>query len=87
MAATRQRHVRVSETTHRTLRELADDSGEPIAALLDRAVEDYRRKLFFEQAARDWEALERDPEAVAEFEAELALWDQTVGDGLEPEEW
>jgi hypothetical protein len=39
--------VRVSEHTHELLRKLADATGEPLAKVLERAVENYRREQFF----------------------------------------
>ena len=88
MAATgRQSHVRVSSETHRTLQQLSNRSGASMTALLDRAVECYRREQLFADAERAYRELESDPDALAELEAEYDLWDVTVADGLGREEW
>ena len=58
-----------------------------MTAVLDRAIEQYRRDRIFEQAAIEWEAIQRDPVAKAELDAEHALWDATATDGLEDEQW
>lgn len=55
-------------------------------ALLDEAVERLRRERFFERVDAEWAAIMADPQARAEVEAEQALWDQTLMDGLEDEE-
>ena len=48
MAATKQSTtVRISEQTHHRLRELAAQSGESMQAVLDKALEQYRRQKFF----------------------------------------
>lgn len=58
-----------------------------MTALLDQAIEQLRRELIFARAASEWEAIQRDPVARAELEAEYELWDATVADDLENEEW
>ena len=84
---TRQHHVRVSEAGHRLLKELAERMGNPMSAVLDRAIERYWRAQLFEEAAQQWAAIQADPVSRAELEAEYALWDATVADGLEHESW
>lgn len=87
VSGTKQVHVRVSQETHRLLQVLSANTGDSMAAIVDRAVENYRRALFFEAAERTYRELEADPEGLAVYEAEIALWDKTVADGLEREEW
>lgn len=82
--------VRVKTTTHQTLRELAKERGETLADTLDRLVEEDRRRRMIEGAVRSWNATRADPEAWAEWQAEMALWDTASADGLEDEsdvEW
>ena len=78
--------VRVSEQSHSYLREMAAEYGEPMQAVLDRAVESYRRQKFWEDMKTAYAALESDPAALAEYRAELAFWDCTLMDGLDPGE-
>ena len=84
---TKQRNVRVTETTHRALHDLAANSGESMAAIIERAVDRYRREQILLHANAAWSKLMQDSAAKAELEAEDALWDATVGDGLEDEPW
>jgi predicted DNA-binding protein len=74
--------VRVSDTTHRTLKELSERSGEPAQAVLEKAVEAYRRQQFFEELNAAYAALQSDPEAWREEMEEREAWDVTLADGL-----
>ena len=85
--ATQRRTMRVTETTHRILRELAGQSGDSMTVIVERAVERYQREQLLTGANEAWAVLQADPSARADIEAEQALWEQTLGDGLEREEW
>ena len=87
VVATRQHHVRLSEGAHRTLVELSRASGEPMATLVEHAIELFRREQLFAAGETAWLAIQADPVARAEVDAEYALWDSAVGDGLEREHW
>jgi hypothetical protein len=76
----------ISESTRRILRELSEQMGRPVQAILDRAVEDYRRKLFFEGLTADYAALKADPAAWADELAERRLWESTLTDGQDDAE-
>ena len=78
--------VRISDQSKKTLRELSQELGEAMQAIADKAIEEYRRKCFLEAANAEYAALRADPEAWAEFQSELALWDSTLMDGLDPNE-
>jgi predicted transcriptional regulator len=77
--------VRVSHETHAALQRLAVETGEPMLVVLNKAIEDYRRKCFLEGANADYAALRADPVAWQEELAERALWDATLMDDLEGE--
>jgi hypothetical protein len=68
------------------LHELARDVGVPMAEVVERAIELYRRQRFIDQINAGYAALRNDPEAWAEVEAERAEWDGTLTDGLEDEQ-
>jgi hypothetical protein len=78
--------VPISDASHRLLRELAEQTGQTMTDVLDKALDVYRRKVFFEQLNAGYAALRADPEAWAELEAERKLWDTTLMDGLDPDE-
>jgi predicted transcriptional regulator len=78
--------VRISEAAHRILKELADQTGQTMLEVLNKALDAYRRKLFFEQMNAGYAELRADPEAWAEHLAERRQWDATLMDGLDPDE-
>lgn len=78
--------VPISETSHKTLKELAERTGQTMTEVLDKALDAYRRKLFFEQMNAGYAELQADPKAWAEHLAERGLWDATLMDGLDPDE-
>jgi hypothetical protein len=76
----------ISEASHRILKELAEQTGQTMMDLLDKALDAYRRKLFFEQLNAGYAELRADPKAWADHLAERKLWDATLMDGLDPDE-
>lgn len=75
--------VRVSAETHAKLKELAAHAGEPMPAVLDKAVEAYRRQKFLTGLADDFRRLRDNPESWRAELQERQAWDVTLADGLE----
>jgi hypothetical protein len=78
--------VSISEASHQALNELARQTGRSVPELLDRAIEEFRRKVFFESLNAGYAALRADPQAWAEELAERQALDATLMDGLDPDE-
>jgi len=78
--------VRITEASHQILKKLADETGQTMMEVLNKALDAYRRKLFFDQMNTGYAELQADPEAWAEHLAERKLWDATLMDGLDPHE-
>jgi predicted transcriptional regulator len=78
--------IPISEMAHQILRELAEQTGQSMSDVLDKALDAYRRKLFFEQLNAGYAALRADPQAWAEELEQRKLWDATLTDGLDPNE-
>ena len=78
--------MRVSEQSIKTLRMLSVDEKTTMQAVLDKAIEVYRRKRFFEQANAAYAALRADPVAWAEEMAEREEWDCTLMDGIDKDD-
>ncbi len=78
--------ILISDVTCRKLRELAEQSGRAVADELDRAVEDYYNRQFWEAVNNGYAALRADSEAWAAEQAERRVWDSTLADGLDPTE-
>ena len=77
--------IRLRPETHEKLKTLADESGKPMTAVLDEAVEALRRQRFLDECNEAYARLKADPAAWAEEQAERAEWDKTLPDGLEDE--
>jgi hypothetical protein len=74
--------VRITENTRSVLKVLSREERAPMQAVLEKAVEEYRRKRFLESINSAYGALRSDDQAWAEVERERAVWDQTLADGL-----
>lgn len=80
--------VRISNEVRDILRELAAKEGEPMQAILEKAIEQYRRQRFLEEVNAAYAALRQDQKIWAEIQKEREGWDVTLADGLDPnEEW
>ena len=77
--------VRITQNTRSVLKDLSREERTPMQAVLEKAVEEYRRKRFLEGINNAYRALRADEPAWAEMERERAVWDQTVADGLTEE--
>ena len=77
--------VRVRPQTYRALQQMAREHGESQPDALDRLVEERRRARVLQEAAEAYAAIASDPVEDALWRAEIAAWDVTVADGLEPE--
>lgn len=78
--------VRISVASRNALRALAVQSGESMQAILDRAIENYRRYRFLEEVNTAYAAVRQDARAWSALKKELKEWDGTLKDGLEADE-
>jgi hypothetical protein len=78
--------VRITEASHHVLKELAEQTGQTMMEVLHKALDTYRRKLFFEKLNAGYAELRADPQRWAEHLAERKSWDATLMDGLDPDE-
>ncbi len=77
--------VRISDAARTVLRELAAKDGASMQAVLEKAIEHYRRQRFLEATNAAYAALRHDPERWREELEERAAWEATLADGLEDE--
>jgi hypothetical protein len=75
--------VRISPHAHELLRRLAEEESESMQAVLDKAIERYRRERFLRAANDDYAILSRDPKAWKQELQEREAWEKTSADGLE----
>ena len=80
--------IEISPASHSLLKELAAQTGHPVAQVLNDALAKYQRDVFFEAMNAGYAELRADPEAWADHEAERKAWDRTLMDGLDSgEQW
>lgn len=75
--------IAIGSTSYKTLQDMAARSGESIQEILDKAIEQYRRQKFLEEANQAYAVLRNNPEAWASEIEEREAWDATLADGLE----
>ena len=63
------------------MKELAELTGEPMPAVLDKAIEACRRRQFLQGLAADFARLRQNPKAWQQELEERAEWDTTLADG------
>ena len=74
--------IRVEEKTIAALRVIAKDEHRPIGQIVTELVERYRREKFWRDMHEGFSRLRADPQAWAEYQAEVALWDSIAGETL-----
>ncbi len=80
--------IRVPSATRDKLVEISREEGKSTGQIIDEMLFERQKKAFFAQLAEDFRRLRADPEAWADYQNEIALWDSTLMDGLEDEyEW
>jgi hypothetical protein len=78
--------VRISNKGRKILKELAQQDNKAMPEVLEALLEAERQRRFFEGINAGYEALRSDPIAWKEELAERALLDNTLLDGLDPNE-
>ncbi len=75
--------MRISDASRKILGQLAARESTSMQAILEKAIELYRRQRFLEDVNTAYAALREDHQAWAAVERERTEWDATLGDGLE----
>ena len=75
--------VRVTRKTWEALRETAARTGMTMQEILDKSIEEYRRKRFLEETNNAFQVLKDCPAKWEEELRERRLWDQPFADALE----
>jgi hypothetical protein len=68
------------------LNHIVDVTGKPAAEVLESALDAYFRAEFIRLGNEGYAALQADPEAWSQYQAELKAWDAVLMDGLDPNE-
>lgn len=75
--------IRISDETKARIDKLAADTGRRLTDVVEQAVDTLERRVFFDAVNRRYAELRADPESWAEIEAERALEENALRDGLE----
>jgi predicted transcriptional regulator len=78
--------VRVSDAAHALLREIAEQSQTSMSAVIEQALEEHRRRLFWAQARREFEQLRSDADTWQAEQEEATIWEASIGDGLDSDD-
>ncbi|MEN6317507.1 MAG: toxin-antitoxin system protein [Syntrophaceae bacterium] len=73
--------IRISESSRKMLYELARQDNKPMQAIVEKAIESYRRQRFLEGLSGDFALLRNNPEKWQDEEEERRAWDITLADG------
>ncbi len=74
--------VRISPTSHRSLTEMAKATNSSLQEMLDRSVENERRRLLLEGANLGYAKLRESKSAWKAWQTELRSLDGTLADGI-----
>lgn len=75
--------VRIEQETRNRLAKLAKSQKRSMTQIVAEAVAKYEDELYWQKAREGYERMNADPEDRARYDAETALWDTALGDGLE----
>lgn len=75
--------VRINKKVHVMLRQMAFEERRPMQAILETAIEEYRRRRFLHEANAAYAALRSDAKKWKEELAERKEWDSTLTDNQE----
>lgn len=79
--------VRIKAETHQKLQQLAKSSQRSLPDVLDEAIKHYEKQRFLQECDAAYIRLREDANAWQEEIEERALWDNTLSDGLEDDEY
>ncbi|MCD6197682.1 MAG: toxin-antitoxin system protein [Deltaproteobacteria bacterium] len=73
--------IRISKTTHELLHTLASQDNTSMQAIVEQAIEHYRRQRFLEGLSADFTNLRENNESWHDELQERQQWDIALGDG------
>jgi hypothetical protein len=75
--------MKVSTATHERISTVAREDGRSMASVVDEAIRDFERKRFFDRLNAAVARTRADPVAWADYQAEVAIFDGAIKDGLD----
>jgi hypothetical protein len=82
MKAAKNPNIRISPRSKAVLRTPAKQEGKPMQAVLDEAIEYYQRDKFLDEVNAAFANHRSDPKAWKDEQAERAVWDKSLKDGI-----
>jgi len=77
--------IRISPSSHEILKEESRSSGRSMQAVLDEAIEQFRRRRFISEVNASFAQVREDEKAWGEVLEEREAWDSANTDGLDDE--
>lgn len=74
--------LRVQDDVYKEIKELSEQGGLPMSHVVAKAIEEYKRVLFFDDLDTAFTRLKTDPAAWADEKAERAESETTLMDGI-----
>ena len=74
--------IRISAAAHRSLAQMAEQTDSSLQEMLDRAIENERRRLLLERTNLAYSKLRQNKKAWKAWRAELRELDATLRDGI-----
>jgi hypothetical protein len=79
--------TRISEEAREILRKLSDEENCTMQKIIEKALEEYRRKQFLEKSNRAYARLRQNQQEWQEEKREREAWNNTQSDGLDEDEY
>jgi predicted transcriptional regulator len=75
--------IRINKNTYKELKKIADSENETIQRIMEKALKEYRTKIFFCELNESVARYKTSKDDWKEEIEERKLWENTLGDGLE----
>jgi len=75
--------VRINTANHELLKKLSKVTDMSMQNVIEKALKQFQKQLFWDKAAKEYLQLRQDEKAWMDEQAENALWDTTLSDGLD----
>lgn len=79
--------VRIKAETHQRLQRIAKNTKRTLPDVLDEAIRSYEKQRFLQECDAAYVRLREDTSAWQEETEERTVWENTLGDGLEDDEY
>jgi len=77
--------IRVSRQLYASIKELSEKRHENIQIILDEALKEYKRKIFYENVNSSFSRIKDKQNNT--YQTDSSIWDSTLADDLEDDRW